>query len=113
MIKITALFLLFVSLGCAENNSSQLNAVSKTLPTNYEECVTQGFPTTRSLPPQCIANGNVFKPENFKMPELKRDMAKSETCKDLCGDGTCQEIVCEAIGCPCSENNATCPADCQ
>lgn len=33
-------------------------------------------------------------------------------CKDLCGDGICQEIVCEAIGCPCAETPETCPQDC-
>jgi hypothetical protein len=35
-----------------------------------------------------------------------------ETCKDLCGDGECQEIVCLAIGCPCSETTESCPEDC-
>jgi putative hemolysin len=34
-------------------------------------------------------------------------------CKDLCGDGICQEIVCLAVGCPCSETPETCPKDCQ
>lgn len=33
-------------------------------------------------------------------------------CKDLCGDGECQEIVCEAIGCPCAETPINCPTDC-
>jgi len=33
-------------------------------------------------------------------------------CKDLCGDGICQEIVCLAIGCPCAETPETCPRDC-
>lgn len=34
-------------------------------------------------------------------------------CKDFCGDGVCQEIVCMAIGCPCAETKATCPQDCK
>lgn len=33
-------------------------------------------------------------------------------CEDLCGDGICQEIVCEAIGCPCAETPESCPQDC-
>ena len=33
-------------------------------------------------------------------------------CKDLCGDGICQEIVCLAEGCPCAETPRTCPQDC-
>lgn len=33
-------------------------------------------------------------------------------CKDLCGDGICQEGVCAAVGCPCSETSKSCPEDC-
>jgi len=47
--------------------------------------------------------------------ELKKstEVPKIEGCKDLCGDGICQEIVCMAIGCPCSETPQTCPQDCK
>jgi hypothetical protein len=34
-------------------------------------------------------------------------------CIDKCGDGVCQEVVCEAIGCPCVETKITCPSDCE
>jgi hypothetical protein len=34
-------------------------------------------------------------------------------CEDLCGDGTCQEMVCMAEGCPCAETPETCPEDCE
>jgi len=33
-------------------------------------------------------------------------------CKNLCGDGVCQEIVCMAVGCPCPETKESCPEDC-
>jgi len=33
-------------------------------------------------------------------------------CKNLCGDGICQEVTCMAIGCPCPETLKTCPEDC-
>jgi|GEM_PF-4380472 len=36
-----------------------------------------------------------------------------EICEDLCGDGTCQEVVCMGAGCPCAETPDTCPQDCQ
>jgi hypothetical protein len=47
--------------------------------------------------------------------EIKRasEAAKIAGCKDLCGDGICQEIVCMAIGCPCPETQHTCPQDCK
>ncbi|OGY42337.1 MAG: hypothetical protein A2Y67_04390 [Candidatus Buchananbacteria bacterium RBG_13_39_9] len=35
------------------------------------------------------------------------------TCKNMCGDGICQEIVCLAIGCPCAETAQNCPQDCK
>jgi len=35
-----------------------------------------------------------------------------EACKNLCGDGTCEEVVCMAIGCPCAESAQSCPQDC-
>lgn len=33
-------------------------------------------------------------------------------CKDLCGDGVCQEVVCMAVDCPCAESAESCPEDC-
>ncbi|MDI6738308.1 MAG: hypothetical protein QME12_07400 [Nanoarchaeota archaeon] len=33
-------------------------------------------------------------------------------CTDKCGDFECDEVVCMADGCPCSENYRTCPNDC-
>ncbi len=44
---------------------------------------------------------------------IPRDNATLETCRDMCGDGICQEIVCTAIGCPCPETAETCPEDCR
>ena len=47
--------------------------------------------------------------------ELKKSIEapKIEGCKNLCGDGICQEIVCMAIGCPCPETPQNCPQDCK
>jgi len=47
--------------------------------------------------------------------EIKRasEATRIAGCKDLCGDGICQEIVCMAIGCPCPETQNTCPQDCK
>lgn len=41
------------------------------------------------------------------------EIITEETCKNLCGDGICQEIVCLAIGCPCPETKESCPQDCR
>ena len=34
------------------------------------------------------------------------------TCQNLCGDGICQEAVCEGVDCPCAETLETCQRDC-
>ncbi|HHD92004.1 MAG TPA: hypothetical protein ENL06_00010 [Candidatus Portnoybacteria bacterium] len=36
-----------------------------------------------------------------------------KACKDLCGDGICQRVVCLSTGCPCPETPKSCPQDCQ
>jgi putative hemolysin len=33
-------------------------------------------------------------------------------CRDFCGDGICQEVVCWAQGCPCPETKENCLKDC-
>lgn len=40
-------------------------------------------------------------------------VGSGKVCKDMCGDGVCQEIVCMAVGCPCPETPDTCPIDCK
>ncbi len=40
-------------------------------------------------------------------------VSSDKSCKDLCGDGVCQEIVCMAVGCPCPESHESCPVDCK
>ena len=33
-------------------------------------------------------------------------------CKNLCGDGICQKVVCLSTNCPCAETPENCPQDC-
>jgi hypothetical protein len=51
--------------------------------------------------------------DQVKEKLIERFRTRQRACKNLCGDGTCQEIVCLAIGCPCPETPATCPEDCE
>ena len=52
----------------------------------------------------------MFRAEPKILPADANDHAGA--CKDQCGDGDCQEMVCQAIGCPCSETEESCPQDC-
>lgn len=44
---------------------------------------------------------------------MERFQNRERKCKNLCGDNQCQEVVCQAIGCPCAETTSTCPQDCK
>lgn len=73
---------------------------------SFKECVEAGYPVMRSYPAKCATKeGKIFVDE-AKLKEPKR------ACKDLCGNGTCEEIVCAAVGCPCPESAENCPEDC-
>jgi hypothetical protein len=76
-------------------------------PTNFKECVEASGQVTKSFPPLCIAaDGSRF------IQEEGTETTKRRACKDRCGDGECQEIVCMAVGCACPETQDSCPQDC-
>lgn len=71
---------------------------------SFEECVRRAGTILKSYPPQCVtSDGRVF---------VETSGTAKKACKDQCGDGFCQEIVCMAIGCPCAETPQSCPDDC-
>ncbi len=55
----------------------------------------------------------VFKDSFQAAPNQTESNQTEGNCQDLCGNGECEEIVCQAIGCPCSETPETCPQDCE
>lgn len=72
---------------------------------SFQSCVTSGGRVERNGRVRCITpSGSVF-------AEPKK--AERSACRDLCGDGTCQEMVCMAVGCPCAESATSCPSDCK
>lgn len=83
----------------------------KALPDSYESCVAQGGRVDVAAGRRCTTEtGLVFiESEQTQRPSAPR----RSNCKDLCGDGTCQEVVCMAIGCPCAESSTSCPGDCK
>lgn len=70
---------------------------------NFTECVEAGNKILKTYPAKCITkDGQVF-----------LEITARPMCKDLCGDGECQEIVCMGQGCPCAEDSGNCPKDCK
>jgi len=75
-------------------------------PSSFEECVAQRGKVLKSYPARCVSA------EGVTFVDQRAELGGEKSCKDLCGDGQCQEIVCMAIGCPCAESHASCPKDC-
>ncbi len=74
-------------------------------PDSYQSCVKAGGTVDGPEESRCTtASGKSF----MQSKETVRS-----ACKDLCGDGACQEIVCMAVGCPCAESPKKCPEDCR
>lgn len=93
--------------GCGLGQSDEEVLSSKT----FGECVKQGGIIMEMYPRQCRdQEGNVF------VEQVGSDEAVGEgtkVCEDNCGNGVCEEVVCEAVGCPCAETVISCPQDCR
>ncbi len=89
---------------CYAENSKAFNIIEGDCKgvSSFEECIDAGYELRKEN--ECITPDNVI----FKHKTKKSD----SFCKDMCGDGICQEIVCLAEGCPCAENKIICPKDC-
>lgn len=48
----------------------------------------------------------------FAEPAHELAVDADAACVNQCGNGTCEEMVCMAVGCPCAETAESCTADC-
>jgi hypothetical protein len=95
-------------------NACTVGAEGSTEPTNYEECVAAGNRILKTMPAQCLArNGQVFVQGRADSDaKVKSASATESICHDLCGNDSCEEIVCLGSSCPCPEDYKKCPQDC-
>jgi hypothetical protein len=108
LIKLMIVTTLLVSCSWAVSDSSRI--------VDFETCVSAGNKVLRSYPAKCVAPGvGIFTQvlEPSAQPKRADPLRLDSFCKDLCGDGVCEEIVCLAQGCPCVENKEKCPKDCK
>lgn len=78
-------------------------------PTSFKECAERGGAILKSLPAQCVTTDGL----RFIEDEGHAAGPEGAACKDVCGNGQCEEIVCMAVGCPCAESPQSCPQDCK
>ena len=107
------LFIIIVS-GCTQQQEPEETEISNP---SAVYCVEQGYvydirtDTTGGQRGYCIfSDGSECEGWGFYRGECTVETALS--CRNLCGDKTCQEVVCQAIGCPCPESINSCPSDC-
>ena len=83
--------------------------------TSFSECVAAGNIVLRSYPARCVTkDGQSFVDDSAKQILPLQDPAQDrKICKNLCGNGSCEEMVCMAAGCPCPESAESCPSDCK
>lgn len=95
-----------LSFGCAVEATPR---PVKAPPTSFKECVARGGAILKSFPAQCVTEEGTRFIEDEGGPTRRVDRA----CKDECGNGSCEEMVCMAVGCPCAETPQSCPQDCK
>jgi len=74
---------------------------------SFDQCVNKGYEV---LYPDCVGCKPYCKTPDGKIFEKPNS---TSSCIDRCGNGICEEVVCMAIGCPCSETAQSCPLDCK
>jgi len=83
-------------------------------PKNFTECVAAGGRVLKSFPAQCVSGDGMRFIDDERLSPGNTGLGRSgRACKDLCGNGRCEEIVCMAVGCPCAETKGSCPEDCK
>ncbi len=105
MKKLLATFVCMLFMSCA-------TTVAQNQIVDFESCVAAGNKVLRIYPPKCVAPGVGTFTQKIDKPEVADPLIHKKVCEDLCGNGSCEEMVCMAQGCPCAENPESCPADC-
>ncbi len=78
--------------------------------TDFNSCVEAGYEV---LYPDCIGCKPYCEtPEGDLFSETLDSAIPSNICEDKCGDGICDEMVCQGEGCPCPETKESCQEDC-
>ena len=110
------IFLLLIFTACCSAVSEGGRKVDNIF--DFESCVAAGYPILKTYPAKCVAPDvgtfiqQLEQGAQINQPRKSDPLIYKPICKDLCGDGLCAEMVCQAEGCPCAENSDNCPKDC-
>ncbi|MFP4195615.1 MAG: hypothetical protein ACLFSN_02510 [Candidatus Woesearchaeota archaeon] len=97
LVFIGLLAMLVLIAGCAQQSDKTPDAV---LDGKNASFIEERFP---SQPDDAADKGEQLPDQQFPYEGF---------CENKCGDGQCDELVCMADGCPCTETPENCPRDC-
>jgi hypothetical protein len=93
-------------------NTTEINLTKKMKQqqiNSFADCASAGYPIVQSDPRTCVVpKGPSFTEADFATPSGEENI-----CTNRCGDGVCQQVVCEGTGCTCAESSSICPQDCK
>jgi hypothetical protein len=91
------------------NNQQKIAAIS-----NFDECAAAGYEIMESYPARCMTPDKRSFTQIISDEEKQKLIPPSNDTQSgfTCGNGVCENITCDAIGCPDAESPASCPRDC-
>ncbi|HRN96011.1 MAG TPA: hypothetical protein PLD54_01025 [Candidatus Levybacteria bacterium] len=111
MKKLLFAFIFFIGLSFAILGfGSFLNKQKIAAISNFDECAAAGYPIMESYPARCMTPDKRSFTQELSEEEKKRLIPPTEQIS--CGNGVCEDITCDAIGCPEGETPTSCPQDC-
>lgn len=106
----------FVGRSGPECEFAKCPAISEEKITTFTQCREIGYEIRGTDPRFCVTPSGRYirEEEEDKLFSTPRPTENPESiCKNLCGDGICQEVVCLGSGCPCPESKQSCSRDCR
>jgi len=76
----------------------------------FGEKIIKNASAPSETPGESLSPSPSLNPDEYQPSSPKDSPA---ICQNLCGDGTCQRIVCMGSDCPCAETIISCPIDCE
>ncbi len=80
----------------------------------FDDCAAAGYEIMESYPARCMTPDKRSFTQEITDEEKRRIAPPYTTPRTgfVCGNRVCEDITCDAIGCPDAETPSTCPQDC-
>jgi hypothetical protein len=79
---------------------------------SFDECAAAGYEILESYPARCMTPDKRSFTQDLPAGRQVIPNPTEPQSGFTCGNGVCENITCDAIGCPNAESPASCPLDC-